>query len=117
MSRSFVSILLVLLSLFLVSCAGTSPDINTLKPNEKAFEEEDAYILFALRAEQVHEYKSASSIFNTLYEKSEKKEYLYRSLQNDLLAKEYEEVIKIIDKRTDGSFDDYVLIRVKVVAL
>ncbi len=117
MSRSFVSILLVLLSLFLVSCAGTNAGLNTLKPNEKAFEEEDAYVLFALRAEQVHEYKAASSMFNTLYEKSQKKEYLYRSLKNDLVAKEYEEVIKIVDETTDGSFDDYVLIRVKVVAL
>ncbi len=117
MSRSFVSVLLVLLSLFLVSCAGTNPDLNTLKANEKAFEEEDAYILFALRAEQVHEYKSASSIFNTLYAKSQKKEYLYRSLQNDLIAKEYDEVIKIVDNITKGSFDDYILVRVKIVAL
>ena len=117
MSRSFVSILLVLLSLFLVSCAGTNPNLNTLKPNQKAFAEEDAYILFALRAEQVNENKAASSIFNTLYEKSQKKEYLYRSLQNDLIAKEYEEVINIVDDTSNGSLDDYVLIRVKVVAL
>ena len=117
MSRSFVTVLLVLLSLFLVSCAGTNAGLNTLKPNEKAFDEEDTYILFALRAEQVHENRAASSIFNTLYEKSQKKEYLYRSLQNDLLAKEYEEVIKIVDEKTNGSFDDYVLIRVKVIAL
>ncbi len=117
MSRSFVTMLLVLLSLFLVSCAGTNPDLNTIKPNEKAFEEEDAYVLFALRAEQVHEYKAASSMFNTLYEKSQKKEYLYRSLQNDLVAKEYEEVIKIVDETSRGSLDDYTLVRVKVVAL
>ena len=73
MSRSFVTVLLVLLSLFLVSCAGTNPNLNTLKPNQKAFEEEDAYILFALRAEQINENRAASSIFNTLYEKSQKK--------------------------------------------
>ena len=117
MNRNFVTVLLILLSLFLVSCAGTNANLNTIKPNEKAFAKEDAYILFALRAEQLYEYKAASSIFNTLYEKSYKKEYLYRSLQNDLLAKEYEEVIKIVDETSNGSFDDYILIRVKIVAL
>ncbi len=117
MSRSFITVLLVLLSLFLVSCMEPKPDLDTLKSNQKAFAEEDAYILFALRAEQVHEYKAASSIFNTLYEKSQKKEYLYRSLQNDLIAKEYEEVIKIVDETSRGSLDDYTLVRVKVVAL
>jgi len=117
MIRSFVTVLLVLLSLFFASCAGKNAELNTLKANQKAFEEEDTYILFALRAEQVRENKAASSIFNTLYEKSQKKEYLYRSLENDLIAKEYEEVIKIVDETSNGSFDDYVLIRVKVVAL
>jgi predicted Zn-dependent protease len=117
MSRIFVTTVLVLLSLFLVSCAEPKPSLSSLKPNQKAFAEEDAYILFALRAEQVHEYKAASQIFTTLYEKSQKKEYLYRSLENDLIAKEYAEVIKIVDDTTQGSFDDYILIRVKVVAL
>jgi len=117
MIRSFVTVLLVLLSLFLVSCAGTNADLNTLKSNKKAFEKEDVYILFALRAEQLHENKAASSMFNTLYEKSQKKEYLYRSLENYLIAKEYDEAIKIVDETTQGSFDDYVLIRVKIVAL
>ena len=117
MIRSFVTVLLVLLSLFLVSCAGTNADLNTLKSNKKAFEKEDVYILFALRAEQLHENKAASSMFNTLYEKSQKKEYLYRSLENYLIAKEYDEAIKIVDEATQGSLDDYVLIRVKIVAL
>ncbi|MEN8302708.1 MAG: hypothetical protein ABFQ64_01390 [Campylobacterota bacterium] len=117
MIRGFITVLLVLLSLLFVSCAGSNPDINTIKSNQKAFEEEDTYILYALRAEQVRENKAASSIFNTLYERSQKKEYLYRSLENDLIAKEYEEVIQVVDSTTQGSFDDYVLIRVKIVAL
>lgn len=117
MSKSFLNILLVLLSLLLVSCASTKPNLNTLKANEKAFEEEDAYILFALRAEQVNQNDAASQIFNTLYEKSDKKEYLYRSLENELIAKEYEKVIKQVDQISQGSLDDYILIRVKIVAL
>ena len=117
MNRNFVNILLVLMSLFFISCASTQAELNTLKPNEKAFEEEDAYILFALRAEQVHENRAAAKIFTSLYEKSYKKEYLYRSLENELIAKEYESVIKQVDDITNGSLDDYILVRVKVVAL
>ena len=117
MNRNFVNVLLVLMSLFFISCASTQAELNTLKPNEKAFEEEDAYILFALRAEQVHENRAAAKIFTSLYEKSYKKEYLYRSLENELIAKEYESVIKQVDDITNGSLDDYILVRVKVVAL
>ena len=117
MSKNFVNILLVLLSLFFVSCASRQAGINALKPNEKAFEEEDAYILFALRAEQVNENRAAAKIFTTLYKKSYKKEYLYRSLENELIAKEYERVVKQVDDITNGSLDDHILVRVKVVAL
>ncbi len=117
MGKIFINILLVLLSLFFVSCTTPKPDLNSLKSNKKAFEQEDTYILFALRAEQLHENKAASSMFNTLYEKSHKKEYLYRSLENDLIAKDYNEVIRIVDDISQGSFDDFILIRVKVIAL
>jgi len=69
----------IFLSLFLVLfISGCVSKTETIKPNEKAFEEEDAYILFALRAQELKEFSSASSIFNTLYEKSNKKEYLFR---------------------------------------
>ncbi len=117
MGKIFINILLVLLSLFFVSCTTPKPDLDALKSNKKAFEQEDTYILFALRAEQLHENKAASSMFNTLYEKSHKKEYLYRSLENDLIAKDYNEVIRIVDDISQGSFDDFILIRVKVIAL
>ena len=117
MSKIFLNTLLVLLSLLLVSCTQPKPELSNLKSNEKAFEKEDTYILFALRAEQVGENGAAAQIFNTLYEKSQKKEYLYRSLENELIAKEYEKVIKKVDEISQDSFDDYILIRVKVVAL
>jgi len=113
MNRNFVNMLLLLLSLILISCAQP----HVLKSNEKAFEEEDAYILFALRAEQVRENDAAAQIFTTLYEKSEKKEYLYRSLENKLIAKEYEKVIQQVNAISQDSFDDYILMRVKIVAL
>ncbi len=117
MNKFFLNALLLSLSLFLVSCTQPKPDLHILKAHEKAFEEEDTYILFALRAEQVNEYSAASSIFNTLYEKSGKKEYLYRSLENELIVKEYEKVIKRIDEISQSSLDDFILVRLKIVAL
>jgi len=88
-----------------------------LKPNQKAFEKEDRYILFALRAEEIHDHDLASKLFDKLYEKSAKKEYLYRSLQNSIASKRYEKVIKTIDKITNGKIDDFTLIRLKIITL
>ncbi|MCW8837373.1 MAG: hypothetical protein OQK11_01600, partial [Thiovulaceae bacterium] len=83
----------------------------------KAFEEEDTIVMVALRAEQIKEYNASSSMFETLYEKSSKKEYLYRSLQNALLAKEYNKVVAKVDDVTNGSFEDFNLVRMKIFAL
>ncbi len=98
-------------------CVGIFPSPEPVKSNVKVFEEEDTYILIALRAEQLKEYKASASIFNTLYEKSNKKEYLYRSLQNDLAAAQNKKVISRVDELVDGSLDDFVLTRLKIVAL
>jgi len=103
------------LVLFFTGCIGeVKPQI---KPNEKVFAQEDSYILFALRAEEIGDYKSASELFAKLYEKSSKKEYLYRSLENYIAAKENEKVIKKVDEITQGELDDVILVRIKIVAL
>ncbi len=107
-------IIAIFLAFILGACSGS---VSSIKPNEKAFEEEDAYILFALRAEQVKEYRSASSIFNTLWEKSEKKEYLYKSLQNDIANQDYKKVVKKVNEITENKLDDYILVRLKLLAL
>ena len=83
----------------------------------KVFEQEDALILYALRAEEVGDYSSSAVIFNTLYEKSDKKEYLYRSLQSTLTAQKSQEAIDRVDALTQGSLDDFVLVRIKIIAL
>ncbi len=105
------------LLLIFSGCVGIFPSPEPVKSNVKVFEEEDTYILIALRAEQLKEYNASSSIFNTLYEKSNKKEYLYRSLQNDLAAAKNEKVISRVDELVDGSLDNFVLTRLKIVAL
>ena len=109
--------LVLVTSIFIFSgCIGSLAS-NSVKPNVKVFEQEDSYILFALRAEQLRDYKSASELFNSLYEKADKKEYLYRSLQNDLALKNNQKVINKVNEISDGKFDDYTLIRIKIVAM
>ncbi len=95
-------------------CVNTT---SSIKPHEKAFEEEDVYVMFALRAEQVRSYDNAANIFYNLYERSDKKEYLYRSLQNELSAQNNQKVIDKVNKITKGSLDDFALIRLKIIAL
>ncbi len=98
----------------------TSPQNEEVKKdlhNKKVFEQEDTLIMFALRAEQLRDYKSAAVIFDGIYKKSEKKEYLYRSLQNMLVIKQNKEIIERVDSITKGKLDDFALIRIKIIAL
>ena len=109
-----------IISLFLVVLAFTSCSLSTPKPvagNQKTFDLEDMDIMFALRAEQIKDYKSASKFFNILYQKSHKKEYIYRSIGNDLMAKEYKKVIQRVDVFSKNAPFDAKLTRLKVIAL
>ncbi len=111
------------LSLFIVlsitACSTSKVDIPEVEvaSNKKAFEQEDMYIMFALRAEEIRDYRSASELFNTLYENSNRDEYIYRSIQNSLAAKEFDKVIAKIDNLQAKGNSDFYLVRVKIVAL
>ena len=106
--------LLACVPLFFVAC---SSQPKPVKANEKAFAQEDNYIILALQAQQYKEYKTAEKLYETLYDKSSKKEYLYHSLQNALLAKENASVVKKVDEITQGFYSDAILVRLKIVAL
>jgi len=111
----YKNIILVIISLFFISCSYKS---HLVKPNEKAFAQEDDYIFLALRAEQLSNHKVAAKFFEKLYEKSSKKEYLYRSLENDLVAKEYKKVIQRVDTILENTqVFDAQLIRLKILSL
>ena len=110
---------LVLIVMF-SGCSISQPSLQTQtssNKNKKTFDQEDTLIMFALRAEQLGDYESAAKIFDKLYSKSNRKEYLYRALQNYLLIKKHKEVIEIVDKELNKDVDDYSLIRIKTVAL
>ncbi len=124
MNKKFLNVFLVTSALmFLVSCSGVKPDAVASKDNaesninKKMFPQEDAYIMFALRAEAIGDNKSASKLFYDMYEKSKRKEYLYKSLQNDLALKNYQKVVKVADAVLKGSLDDFKLVRFKIVSL
>ena len=87
------------------------------KANQKAFDEEDVYIFAGLNLEQTKEHNTSSVIFNSLYEKTGKKEYLTRSLKNDIEADENERAIWRINEVIGKKVDDFELIRFKIVAL
>lgn len=107
-----------ILSFFiLILFSGCVSSLKQLQSNKKVFEEEDIYILYALRAEELKEYAKSSSLFYTLYQKSKKKEYLYRSLRDDILIKENQKALDKIENILGDSYDDLVLVRLKVLVL
>ena len=113
---SIIKLFIPLALLMVLAGCGAKPSAS-IKGHEKAFEKEDIYILIGLRSEQLKEYTASSDIFDTLYEKTEKKEYLYRSLKNDLAANKNEKVIIKIDKFFEKDLGDSVLMRMKIIAL
>lgn len=107
----FISLTLLIFG----GCAATQPSAQ--KGREKTFEHEDLYILSALYLEEIGDYNSSSSLFDSLYKESNKKEYLYRSLKNNLAAKDNERAIKRVDEIAGKSVDDFELARIKAIAL
>ncbi|MDD2791175.1 MAG: hypothetical protein PHU40_10985 [Sulfurimonas sp.] len=103
------------------ACVYETPQVHAqeqvVKSNQKVYEYEDSYILFALRAEQLRDFNSASDIFSLLYENTDKKEYLYRSLQNDLTIPQFQKTIKRVNELAEEGVHDDVLTRIKIVAL
>ncbi len=104
---------LLLIGLFFSACSQSVPVPKD--PSKKVFEAEDAYILYALRAEEVKSYGVAAELFDKLYERTKKKEYLYRYFADLLSARRYQEVIKKISD-IDPNEQDGKLIRFKSVA-
>ncbi len=104
----------------IVLFSGCFSELNVPKEfsqSQKAFANEDNYILFALRAEELGDFTSASKMFTTLWEKSQKREYLYRSFRDELLTHNYKTILKRVDKSLKNTPNDTKLLRVKVFAL
>ncbi|QOY55501.1 hypothetical protein HUE87_04505 [Candidatus Sulfurimonas marisnigri] len=113
---NYVKLFTLFVLLTILSGCGARPSAE-IKGHEKIFENEDLYIMFALRAEQIKDYNASSSIFNTLYKESNKDEYFYRSVQNDLAAGENYRAIARIDKVISEEIENFALVRLKIIAL
>jgi len=109
----FKTIVIFFLAFMMFGCSTKQPQVA---PNEKIYAHEDAYILYGLRAEQVKNYEVAAKLFYQLYEKAPKKEYLYRALEDGLVARKYDDVIAKVQK-LDSEHKDPKLQRLKIIAL
>ncbi|MBU0633283.1 hypothetical protein KKA17_11660 [bacterium] len=106
-------IFFILVSVFFIGCHG----VSDVKPDEKAFEGEDRYVMFALEAEKLGDYNSSASLFNTVYKASGKKEYLYRSLLGLLNSNQYETLLERSIEHQKDFPDDSSLKRYEILAL
>ena len=117
MRKSYSFVFLVVFLLF-TGCSSSKVEPHKIKMKNFTQNEifyEDSLILYALRAEEIGDYRSASSLFYKLYKVKPQRDYLYHSLQNDIYAKNYLLVLEKIDK--EEKKEDIALKRFKLIAL
>ncbi len=110
--RSAVLVVVALMLLF----AGCSKQ-PALSPQTKAFEAEDAYVLFALDAESHGRYAEAAQFWALLHEKAPRIAYRDRFFQNLLLAKQYDDVIQNAEAYRETEGFDVQVERYRISAL
>jgi len=109
----YKTIVTALLAFVFLACSKPVPS-----PSQKVFDAEDVYIMYALRAEEVGRYDTAAKLFSQLYEKANKKEYLYRELQDLMAAKKFDAVVQKSDRILEDSKEvDLKILRIKVLSL
>ncbi len=102
---------------FLFAGCVNSYDANPANGAKKMFEAEDRYIIFALEAERLEDFNSSASLFFTSYEKSEKLEYLYHSLQGYFRAQQYEKLLSLATEYQNRYPDEVMLRRYEILSL
>lgn len=108
MSR-FIMILFFSLSiLWLNGC-------SSVAPSAKKFADEDLFILLALQNRSESNFSHSSRIFYELYKNTSNLEYLYNSLDDNLMAKEPDKIIEKIS--TINNKDDLKLKKFYILAL
>ncbi|MEJ2501478.1 MAG: hypothetical protein P8Y65_10245 [Campylobacterales bacterium] len=112
MTRHFALIAAALLMAF-TGCGLKQPELS---PQKKAFEAEDAYVLFALDAEAHGAYATAAQYYMLLHEKAPRVEYRDRFLENLLRAKQYDDVLENVDQIEEASGFEAQLERYRIRA-
>ena len=103
----------VFIALFFIGCHSADEP----KPTQKMFAAEDRYVVFALEAQKQHDYNSSAILFNEVYEKTDKIEYLYQSLQSLLISKQYQMLLTRTVKYESKYSDNAMLKRFEILAL
>lgn len=93
------------------------PAVSSAKMAVQRAPNEDLYAILAIDMEQKAHYDDAVVMFNVLYEKTEQKEYLYRSLRSSVKGKKASFALSRIDEELKKSPDDIALLRIRVDAL
>lgn len=96
MSR-YSAVVILFFLIFFGGCSIKSPQTPSFGPGEKAFEKEDEYILKALDLQRRTKSAEAASVYEELYGKSGKLEYLLESLKIFMLQKDYEKMKESVD--------------------
>lgn len=84
--------------------------------NEKAFEDEDTYIIFALDAQKHQRYRVAYSYYEDLYNRSEKPEYLQQMFLMLTQMNENDKIIALANRYIEAFPNEYALYRYKIAA-
>ncbi len=113
-----IKILFLPLFIIYFTACSTHQEIDYAKQTDKkAFEQEDTYIMYALYAEEKHEFSAAAGLFEALYKNSAKKEYKYRELANYSLAGDYKTLLKKCKYYMKNEGNDFKVRRYEVLGL
>ncbi len=96
MSRYSASIVFLMVFLFVGCSLKTSPAV--VQVGKKSFQNEDLMIITALEAQRIGRYKEAIKIFQYLYEKSKKENYLVQVAKISFVMGEYKKTLSILKK-------------------
>lgn len=117
MSKSFALVLMLSTLLFTACSSRQEPP---LPPNAKSFEDEDRLIITALYAKSQGDMNSTISLFEMLYEKSNRKEYRNEELIAMIQSHQNERALEKIEEyraELDEGEVDVELERLKIAAL
>ncbi len=92
MSRHSAFIIFFVIFIF----AGCSVKSPIMQNSKKSFKNEDIMIITALEAQRIGKYKESQKLFQTLYDKSKKPEYLVQVAKVSFMAHKYKETLNIL---------------------
>lgn len=89
-----------------------------ISADQKLFEKEDEYILYALEYTRQSNYEKSRDIYITLFDETNKSEYLLKALRFSIQLKDFELVKELCEENMDITQNEYEdMYRIYIVAL